>query len=253
VRARTQIASPGGVGDQCRAGVHRHRLDVLAQPRRSPLGDGEHPVLMLPAQPGRETGVLRIRRGHDHLVAGVGGHVGQHGQAGRVDAVVIGDQYPHGGWAPWCGGSVPAPGRRPDPILPARTTGGALGSSRGCPPDLARVPSRPHAGALMAVIHANRNHRRTLVEQMDAAEWSGDNGDMYEVTKSDEQWQAELDPLEYQVLRHAATERPGTGELLHEDRVGVYHCRACGAELFRSTTKFEAHYGWPSFYLTNES
>lgn len=88
---------------------------------------------------------------------------------------------------------------------------------------------------------------------MDAAPTAGDNGSMYEVTKSDEQWRAELSPQEFQVLRQAGTERPGTGELLHEDRVGVYHCRACGAELFRSTTKFEAHCGWPSFYQPTES
>ena len=88
---------------------------------------------------------------------------------------------------------------------------------------------------------------------MDAATTPGDNGHMYEVTKSDEQWRAELSPQEFQVLRQAGTERPGTGELLHEDRVGVYHCRACGAELFRSATKFEAHCGWPSFYQPSES
>lgn len=71
---------------------------------------------------------------------------------------------------------------------------------------------------------------------------------MYDVNKSEEQWRAELSPAEYQVLRQAGTERAGTGELLDEDRVGVYSCRACGGELFRSGTKFEAHCGWPSFY-----
>ncbi|HLS14919.1 MAG TPA: peptide-methionine (R)-S-oxide reductase MsrB [Beutenbergiaceae bacterium] len=71
---------------------------------------------------------------------------------------------------------------------------------------------------------------------------------MYQVNKSEEQWRAELDPAEYQVLRQAGTERPGTGELLNEDRVGIYSCRACGAELFRSEAKFDAHCGWPSFY-----
>ncbi|MBK5250620.1 MAG: peptide-methionine (R)-S-oxide reductase MsrB [Actinomycetales bacterium] len=76
---------------------------------------------------------------------------------------------------------------------------------------------------------------------------------MDKVKKSDQEWRAELSPSEYAVLRQAGTERPGTGELLHEDRVGIYRCRACGGELFRSSTKFEAHCGWPSFYQPKES
>jgi peptide-methionine (R)-S-oxide reductase len=75
----------------------------------------------------------------------------------------------------------------------------------------------------------------------------------YEVTKTDEQWRDELSPEEYQVLRQAGTERPGTGELLHENREGVFRCRACSAELFRSDSKFDAHCGWPSFFEPKES
>ena len=74
----------------------------------------------------------------------------------------------------------------------------------------------------------------------------------YKVNKSDDEWRAELSPEEYAILRQAATERPWTGELLDENREGVYKCKACGNELFRSTAKFDSHCGWPSFYIPSE-
>jgi len=70
----------------------------------------------------------------------------------------------------------------------------------------------------------------------------------YPVQKSEAEWQEQLSPEEYHVLRQAGTERPWSGEYVDNKDVGVYSCRACGAELFRSETKFDSHCGWPSFY-----
>ena len=70
----------------------------------------------------------------------------------------------------------------------------------------------------------------------------------YKVQKSDAEWRAQLSPEEYAVLRQAGTERPWTGEYNETKAQGIYECRACGAELFRSDAKFDSHCGWPSFY-----
>ena len=75
----------------------------------------------------------------------------------------------------------------------------------------------------------------------------------YKVDKPEQQWRTELTPDEYRVLRQADTEPPFTGEYTDTKTKGVYACRACGAELFRSDTKFDSHCGWPSFYDPKES
>lgn len=74
----------------------------------------------------------------------------------------------------------------------------------------------------------------------------------YKVNKTEEQWREELSEFEYHVLREAGTERAYTGELLEEGRIGTFYCKGCGAELFKSETKFDSHCGWPSFYEPKE-
>jgi peptide-methionine (R)-S-oxide reductase len=69
-----------------------------------------------------------------------------------------------------------------------------------------------------------------------------------QVVKSDEQWREQLTPAEYRVLRQAGTEAPYAGQYTDNHQTGVYSCRACGSELFRSDTKFDSHCGWPSFF-----
>ena len=65
---------------------------------------------------------------------------------------------------------------------------------------------------------------------------------------NEEELKTKLDPLSYDVLRNAATEQPFTGEYTDVETVGIYRCKACNSELFRSETKFHSGCGWPSFY-----
>jgi len=74
----------------------------------------------------------------------------------------------------------------------------------------------------------------------------------YPVQKSEDEWKAQLTPEEYAVLRQAGTERAFTGEYTDTKTQGIYSCRACDAELFRSEAKFDSHCGWPSFYEPTE-
>jgi peptide-methionine (R)-S-oxide reductase len=67
------------------------------------------------------------------------------------------------------------------------------------------------------------------------------------VSKTESEWRQELTPEQYHVLREKGTERPFTGEYDHTFEPGSYHCAACGAELFRSETKYDSGCGWPAF------
>jgi peptide-methionine (R)-S-oxide reductase len=74
------------------------------------------------------------------------------------------------------------------------------------------------------------------------------DGTPYPVALPEDQWKERLGPREYAVLREAGTEPPWSGELVETTTRGVYSCRACGVELFRSDSKFDSHCGWPSFF-----
>lgn len=78
------------------------------------------------------------------------------------------------------------------------------------------------------------------------------DGTSYPVILNETELRNSLDALSFDVLRHGATERPFTGEYVDTESVGIYKCKACQAELFRSETKFHSGCGWPSFYTPSQ-
>ena len=68
------------------------------------------------------------------------------------------------------------------------------------------------------------------------------------VSKTDAEWRAQLDPMQYEVTRHAATERAFTGKFWDHHEHGIYYCVCCDTPLFESDAKFDSGCGWPSYF-----
>ncbi|WP_374620061.1 peptide-methionine (R)-S-oxide reductase MsrB [Devosia sp.] len=75
----------------------------------------------------------------------------------------------------------------------------------------------------------------------------------FEVSLSEAEWKAKLPPNVFEVLRHEATEYPGTSPLLDEHRAGIFSCAGCELPLFDAATKYDSGTGWPSFYQPLEN
>jgi peptide-methionine (R)-S-oxide reductase len=71
---------------------------------------------------------------------------------------------------------------------------------------------------------------------------------MKKVIKTDAEWQQQLTPMQFEVTRHAATERAGTGKYTDHNQAGIYTCVCCNTPLFESDTKFDSGCGWPSYF-----
>ena len=74
------------------------------------------------------------------------------------------------------------------------------------------------------------------------------SAEVFEVTKTDDEWRAILTPEQFHVLREEGTEYPGTSELLNEHRKGTFACAGCDLPVFESDKKFDSGTGWPSFW-----
>lgn len=86
--------------------------------------------------------------------------------------------------------------------------------------------------------------QKTIGSHLEKVDYNKENWS----SKDKTYWKKVMTPLQYNVTREDGTERAFTGRYWDEKRPGVYHCSACGHELFKSETKYKSGTGWPSFY-----
>jgi peptide-methionine (R)-S-oxide reductase len=106
------------------------------------------------------------------------------------------------------------------------------------------------AAALAPMLRAatSQSAKTVKIAQIDAAGVNKGVVDVPKIVKTEAEWQKQLSPTEFEIARHAETERPGSGKYdeFHQD--GIFGCVCCQTALFDSKTKFNSGTGWPSFW-----
>lgn len=98
------------------------------------------------------------------------------------------------------------------------------------------------------ILKASAAVKTVKIVQFDVTGTRTGVADLDKVVKTEAEWKKQLDASQFEITRHADTERPGTGKYANNHADGLYHCICCDTFLFDSKTKFESGTGWPSFY-----